>query len=297
MCDVLNIAVVNFKVLFGDKQANLSRIEEFTVACAKRGAELILFPEMCLMGYDYFIDSNITMEEKVAVTETVTGPSVRLLEALAKKLGIWLVFGMSEKSMNSDELYNAAVALAPDGLSGVYRKIHPYGAENTWCKKGESPFLLITKWGPVGIGVCYDNYQFPELTRYYVHKGARLLLNPTAVNEEVGKEGSRRQFIRSYTPHLEYLVLSSSIFVASANLTGYDHTSFFGGGSMIIGPKTNAFEEVDVVRYCGDDDNYQVGAYIGTVDLSLATRHQCQTNPYCGEPDYRPDIYRRLFIE
>lgn len=294
--DIINVGVVNFKVATGDKQANLSRIKDFSIAAAKRGADLVLFPEMCLMGYDYFIDDKIDRKEKIAVTETVHGPSVRAVEEIAKQYGIYIIFGMSEKmSDDAEDLYNSAVVLGPNGLVGSYQKIHPFGTENLWCKKGETPFMFDTEWGPIAVGVCYDSYQFPELVRYYVYKGARLYLNPTAVIEEIPNEGSREAFRRCYTPHLEYSVLASSIYIASSNLTGYDDTCYFGGGSMIIGPKTNAFGEVDVVTYCGDDNDYQVGLHIGTIDLSLAVRHQCTVNPYAGTPDFRPEIYKKFY--
>ncbi len=257
---------------------------------------MVLFPELCLMGYDYFINENIPQEQKVAVTETVKGNSVARIEAIAKKYGIYIIFGMSEKLNEQDtDIYNGAVVLGPEGLIGSYQKIHPFGTENIWCKKGENPFMFDTPWGPIGLGICYDSYQFPELVRYYVYKGARLYLNPTAVIEEIPNEGSREAFVRCYTPHLEYSVLASSVYIASSNLTGYDDTSFFGGGSMIIGPKTNAFGEVDVVKYCGDDRDYQAKMFIGTIDLSLAVRHQCTNNPYAGAPDFRPEIYKKFY--
>lgn len=293
--DIITVAVVNFKVYAGDKEKNLSRVRDYAIAAAKRGADLILFPEMCIMGYDYFVDETITKQQKVEVTETTDGPICQTLAGVAKEFGIYIVFGMSEKLDVSGDIYNSAIALGPEGLIGSYQKIHPFANENTWCKKGENPFMFDTKWGPVAIGICYDSYQFPELMRYYVYKGARLYLNPTAVIEERPNEGSRAAFRRCYTPHLEYGVLSSSIYIASSNLTGYDDKCYFGGGSMIIGPKTNAFDEVDVVRYCGDDDDYQVGMHMATLDLSLAVRHQCIVNPYAGEPDYRPEIYKKFW--
>ena len=294
--DIINIAIMNFKVWTGNKEVNLAHIEQYSIAAAKRGADMILFPELCLMGYDYFVNECISQEEKIAATETVNGPSVKRIEKIAKEYGIYIIFGMSEKLKEEDtDIYNAAVVLGPEGLIGSYQKIHPFGTENLWCKKGENPFLFDTPWGPIGLGICYDSYQFPELVRYYVYKGARLYLNPTAVIEEIPNEGSREAFVRCYTPHLEYSVLASSIYIASSNLTGYDDTSFFGGGSMIIGPKTNAFGEVDVVRYCGDDRDYQVKMFIATIDLSLAVRHQCINNPYSGTPDFRPEIYKKFY--
>ena len=62
--DIITVAAVNFKTATGNKESNLSRIKGFTKAAAKAGADLILFPEMCLMGYDYYIDDKITLEEK-----------------------------------------------------------------------------------------------------------------------------------------------------------------------------------------------------------------------------------------
>jgi predicted amidohydrolase len=294
--DIINIAVLNFKVASGNKEANLKRIVEYSEAAAKRGADLVLFPEMCLMGYDYFIDEKISRADKIRNTETIDGHATKTIAEVAKKNNLYIVFGMSEKlDEKSDILYNSAIVTGPEGVIGSYQKIHPYGTENTWCTKGENPFMFDTPWGSIAVGVCYDSYQFPELVRYYVYKGARLYLNPTAVVEEVSKEGSREAFVRCYTPHLEYAVLSSSVIIASSNLTGYDGECYFGGGSMVIGPKTNAFEEIDVDHYIGDDYDYQVGMHIGTVDLSLATRHQCISNPYANEPDFRPEIYKKFY--
>ena len=296
--DIINLAVVNFKVSSGNKEVNLKRMIGFARAAAKRGADLVMFPEMALMGYGMFIDENIPQEEKIRVTETVKGPSTKALEQVAIEEGIYIVFGMSEKFSEEDTtLYNSAVVLGPEGLIGSYQKIHPYGSENMWCARGETPLMFDTKWGPISLAICYDNYQFPELARYYVYKGARLHLNPTASAEEVPNEGSRHAWKRCYAPHLEYLVLSSSVYIATSNLTGWDHGVYFGGGSYVIGPKNNPFEEVEVTTYIGDLDDYQNSMHIGTIDLTMASRHQCVDNPWGGGPDYRPSIYKKLFDE
>lgn len=293
MKDILNVAVVNFKAATGNKESNLQRILGFTEAAAKRGADLILFPEMCLMGYDYFTNPDISMEDKKAAAETKEGPSCAAIAELTKKLGVYMVFGAAEK--DGDVLYNSAYAIGPDGVIGTYRKFHPFDTENLWCAKGDQPFMFDTPWGPISVGICYDTYQFPELMRYYVSKGSRLYLNPTAVIEEIPKEGSREAFIRYYAPELEYGVLCNTIFIASANLTGFDDTDYFGGGSCVIGPKINPFFETDVTYYAGNKDNVQEGVYLATIDLSLATRRLCQNNEIAGEPDFRPQVYRKFY--
>lgn len=296
--DIINIAVVNFRISSEDKENNLRRMMDMSRAAKRRGADLILFPEMALTGYGMYIDESIPQKAKAATAETVNGPSVRAMEQVAKEEDMYIVFGMPEKlSEDSDKIYNSAVVLGPEGIIGSYQKIHPYGSENMWCEKGENPFMFDTKWGPISLGICYDNYQFPELVRYYVWKGARLHLNPTFAAQEVPNENAHHAFIRCYAPHLEYLVLTSSIYVASSNITGWDHGCYGGGGSMVIGPKTNPFEEVEVTTYIGDVSDQQGKIFIGTIDLSLANRHQCIDSPWCGEPDYRPSIYKKLFDE
>lgn len=297
MRDIITVAVVNFKVDAANKESNLSRICGFTEAAAKRGADLVLFPELCLFGYDYFTDEAIPREEKIEIAETLDGPSCTAVAEITKKHGIYAVFGMAEKKFAEDgtvTLYNSAAATGPEGVIGAYQKIHPFETESVWCEKGEDPFMFDTPWGPISIGICYDTYQFPELMRYYVDKGSRLYLNPTAVVEEIPKEGSRQAFIDYYAPTLEYGTLCNTIYIASANLTGTDIINYFGGGSCIIGPKITPFFETNLHYYAGNKDDVQEGIRMETIDLSLATRRLARVRELTGTPDYRPELYRKF---
>lgn len=291
--DILTIAVVNFKPDAGQKIENLRRMKGFAAAASKRGADLILFPEMCLMGYDYYISQKITMEEKKESAETLDGNSAKTMAEISKKYGNYIVFGAAEYAEEKDCLYNSAFVTGPEGVIGTYRKIHPYDAENMWCEKGSEPFMFETPWGPVGIGICYDSYQFPELMRYYVSKGMRLYLNPTAEFEQVELAGSRESFLHYYST-LDYGVICNSIFIASANLVGYDMETYFAGGSCILGPKVTPFVENDVYCYGGSRDNRQETLELATIDLSLADRSLCKENKWAGEIDYRPHIYKKF---
>lgn len=291
--DILTIAVVNFKPDAGQKIENLRRMKGFAAAASKRGSDLILFPEMCLMGYDYYISQQITMEEKKESAETLDGNSAKTMAEISKKYGNYIVFGAAEYAEEKDCLYNSAFVTGPEGVIGTYRKIHPYDAENMWCEKGSEPFMFETPWGPVGIGICYDSYQFPELMRYYVSKGMRLYLNPTAEFEQVELAGSRESFLHYYST-LDYGVICNSIFIASANLVGYDMETYFAGGSCILGPKVTPFVENDVYCYGGSRDNRQETLELATIDLSLADRSLWKENKWAGEIDYRPHIYKKF---
>lgn len=296
MKDIITVAVVNFKVDAADKESNLSRMCGFLEAGAKRGADLVLFPELCLYGYDYYVDEDVPKESKIAASETLDGPSCAKIAEITEKYQVYTVFGMAEKKTDTPDtvLYNSAVAIGPDGVIGSYRKMHPFETESIWCEKGDEPFMFDSPWGPISVGICFDTYQFPELMRHYVYKGSRLYLNPTAVIEEIPKEGSRQAFIDYYAPTLEYGVLCNTIFVASANLTGTDQVNYFGGGSCIIGPKITPFFETNMTYYAGSKDNVQEGIYMETLDLSLATRRLAKDSQFTGVPDYRPELYKKF---
>lgn len=296
MRDIITVAVVNFKVDAANKESNLSRMCGFTEAAAARGANLVLFPELCLYGYDYYVDETVSQKDKISTAETIQGPSCAALAKVAKEKNVYIVFGMAEKKEDAPDatLYNSAVAIGPEGVIGAYQKMHPFETESIWCKKGDDPFMFDTPWGPISVGICFDTYQFPELMRHYVHKGSRLYLNPTAVIEEIPKEGSRQAFIDYYAPTLEYGVLCNTIFIASANLTGMDQVNYFGGGSCVIGPKITPFFETNLTYYAGDKDDVQEGIRMETIDLSLATRRLAKTSQFTGEPDYRPELYKKF---
>ena len=79
-----------------------------------------------------------------------------------------------------DAIFNSANVVAPDGLVGTYRKLHlGIPLETDRFTPGDALPVFDTDLGPIGISICYDFYQGPELSRILALKGARLLVNPT----------------------------------------------------------------------------------------------------------------------
>lgn len=50
--DVIKVSTVAFNAKWGDKEKNLNRMKGYIEAAASEGANLIVFPEMALTGYD-----------------------------------------------------------------------------------------------------------------------------------------------------------------------------------------------------------------------------------------------------
>lgn len=194
-------------------------------------------------------------------------------------------------------VYNAACIVSPQGIVGTYRKIHPFGRESEWAAAGDTPCVLDTPWGPIGVGICYDLYSFPEMVMYAKAKGARLFLNPTAA----GWALSAADVFRA---KIEVTCLRGNLYVATANLQGTDRTSTFAGQSHIIGPlgprnSTRYFAGLPFA----EQPETQPGLRVATIDLSAVENqtswnlHVFGTNPLTGRPDWRPDLYAKWFAE
>lgn len=287
----LNLSVVNFQAVWGDKASNLSLILGYIEAAAKLGSGMVLFPEMALTGYDAEpgVTGRDSMQARLA--EAVPGPSANAVAALTKRLGIYAVFGMPTR--DEDNIYNSTVVCGPEGVVGKYDKLHLGGDELAWAARGERlPFIFDTPYGRVMTALSEDTYYFHEVLRYGRAKDVRLYLNSAASYDA--------HMRAAYQKIMERHVGLNTLHLATANLTGEGkHLSFFGGshilspGEPIELPKLvagNAFK-ADAARL--------PGMYTAVLDLeaSVIMPHYpyFEHNFKVGTPDWRPDIYRDMF--
>lgn len=118
------------------------------------------------------------------------GPTVQLMQGLAKELGIVLVVPVYEEEMPG-VYYNTAAVIDADGrYLGKYRKQHiphvqagPAGCgfwEKYYFKPGNLGYPVFdTAYAKVGVYICYDRH-FPEGARILGLNGAEIVFNPSA---------------------------------------------------------------------------------------------------------------------
>ena len=296
MRDKLRIGVVNFKASWGEPLENLSRIRRLCRKAVELGAEMVVFPETALTGYSVLEGGAMHR----ALAEQIPGRASQMLCDIAAEHHLYLAVGMPERDAETGAIYNSVVALSPEGVNAVYRKIHPFGEEALWCGKGQAPVIWQTPWGGIGLGICYDTYQFPELIRYYAYHGCRLYLNCTAQAGSVSTQQAAERLRQYYLSTMEAASLANEIFLASSNLCGLEKGTQFGGASLVIGPVPREMElggDPYCKLYAGGLGNQQIGVEVAEIDLSLATRTIYLKNSITGEPDYRPGLYQSWLNE
>lgn len=286
--DVLTLAVVSFEPVWGDKEKNFNRMRGFAECAAKRGADIVLFPETALIGYD--LDPEHTGAEQMhhRLAEPVPGPSSLALAETARKHGIYVAFGLAERAEDGT-VYNAAAVACPDGsVAGGYRKMHLPATEPCWAARGSEPLMIDTPWGKIGIAICYDTFVFNEIMRFYRASGCRLHLNPCAVDSSVTAHNIKDA--------IEYQAANNAMFIASANCTGHHRVNDFVGGANVVGPGKNVPEiHYYAGRPFGEKGNDEQEMYLGTIDLSYASKPFPAKLWDESEPDFRPDVYVSMY--
>ncbi len=268
--ETVKVALAQINSTAGEKSYNLKLFEKASVKASKKGADLIIFPELSLTGY-------VVRDQIYELAETVPGPSVDLVEKIASRLNLHIIFGMPELSEKTQAtLYNAAVLVGPKGYIGKYRKMHlpthSVFEEKRYFRPGYETAAYETSVGRIGLTICYDIY-FPEITRLARLKGAELIVCISA------SPAVRRTFFEILTTAR---AVENASFLAFVNLTGIENGLQFWGGSRLLGPQGKILAKA---KY--DEEDF----VIGELDYSDIKPYETFVPVL---KDLRPELYEDL---
>jgi predicted amidohydrolase len=232
----ITVGCANFEAVPRDKRATLEKMDGIIAQAAGTGCDLVIFPELALNTWgpcSDCADARRPCAWHREQAERPDGPACRAVVDMAHAHGLHVIYGFEET--DGDSLFNAANVVAPGGLVGTYRKLLlGIPLETDRFTPGDALPVFDTDLGPIGISICYDFYQGPELSRILARKGARLLVNPTGRGE-----------LPRAREHLEQVTLvrahENLVAAASANRVGASHGPAWAGGSVIAATEFPGF--------------------------------------------------------
>jgi predicted amidohydrolase len=292
---MLKVATVNFMCHTANKDDNIKRMISQINRAADINVKLIVFPELCLTGYDALTGDKLTREQKLSLCDGEDSKYTAELARLAVERDIYVIFGFGE--LAGDKVYNSAMVATPKGERLIYRKIHLFGNEGSFFASGSKPLIFDTDWGKVGIGICFDTYSCPELLRYYANEGAALYLNPTAMALEERTEDAKKSFWDYYRTIMEYNIINTGMFTVSSNLMGRDDTSCFEGGSVIMGVGESKLKRPSVHYYGGNIGGEQHCLIYAYVDTKKHNPRLFTPNPITGDIAFKSKLYAEWYSE
>jgi predicted amidohydrolase len=239
----ITIGCVNFEAVARDKAATLAKLVAGIATARARGCDLVIFPELALNSWGQCDDCAAEHRPCAwhrAEAELADGPSCRAVIEAAATHEIHVIYGFEEADEADDAvIYNSANVVSPRGLVGTYRKLHlGIPLETDRFTPGSALPVFDTDLGPIGISICYDFYNNPELCRVLALKGARLLVNPTGRSDlpRAREHLAQTTLVRAH---------ENLVFAASANRVGSSHgPPTWAGGSVIGAPQFPGFPVV-----------------------------------------------------
>lgn len=246
-----------------DTDRNVRRATELVQEAAKKGAQIILIPEL----FENIYFCTFEDDKYFALARPAKDhPTLVHFQKIARDLGVVLPVSFFER--DGQEYYNSLAMIDADGtMLGIYRKSHipdgPGYEEKYYFRPGNTGFKAWdTRFGRIGVGICWDQW-FPECARAMMLQGADLLFYPTAIGTEPEEPtlDTKDLWQRAMIGH----AVSNVVPVIASNRIGKEPRQEFYGHSFISDHRGNKVAEL------GRND---VGVLTATFDLAEIRRNR-----------------------
>jgi predicted amidohydrolase len=213
--------------LESDIAANLAKALSLIEAASRQGAQMIIFPELCLSPFF----PQFSGQDATRYALTIENECVGELRAacarfkIAASPNIYLQEGRRR--------FDASLMIGTDGqIQGISKMVHiaqvPGFYEQDYYAPSDTGFKVYdTALGKIGIVVCFDRH-YPESTRTCVLQGAQLIVIPTANTMNEPRD--------LFECEVRAAAMQNGVYVAMCNRVGKEGDTVFCGESILVDP-------------------------------------------------------------
>lgn len=295
----MRIALAQFDAVVGDLEGNAAAIRSSAAEAAAEGADLLVLPELCLLGYP---------PRDLLLREEVVPACERLIDELARDLPLPTLIGTPRRIQSGSRRLCNSVALCRDGRVEAWHDkmlLPTYDVfdEARWFQPGDRPLVFDLevqgRRHRVGVLICEDLWRAEDVgfNRPYdvdpvamlADAACDLIVSPSASPFVVGKSHRHRAILME-------VARRCGATVAMVNQFGANDDLVFDGGSLVIssegrviggrprfkpGTSTVAFEESasEAARLWEADDLSPEAERFEAIRLAIAG--------YCGRTGHK----------
>ena len=257
-----------------DCKFNVEAIVDGAENACKKGASIVVFPELCITGYtcgDLFFQRSLQVSAENAVKE---------IAERTKNLKALVFVGLPVA--RTEGIYNCAAALFEGKLLALFAKSYLPNYGEFYERRQFTPFQhnmetqFISFAGfndvPFGTDILIQDEKNPYITvacelcedlwvpvppsSRHVLAGATIIANLSAGNEVIGKAEYRRSLVKSHSARslCAYLYSNAGIDESTQDMVFSGHSMICENGSLLAESKLfenqTIFADVDVERLC-----------------------------------------------
>lgn len=246
----LNIVMVQEVFQVGDIKSNADKIIAAATRAADEGADLIVFPELALVGYP---PEDLLFRR--GFLDQVKHECLRIQHGLKDVIGdSGVVFGLPYE--HAGKLYNAAIYLN-EGIIRQFcfkQSLPNYSVfdEVRYFSPGHESSVIKVKGHTIGLMICEDVWQ-SEIVECSIANGARAIIAINASPFHINKHEERIAVLKSHADQFEVPIMY-------LNMVGGQDELVFDGDSLAVDRRANVVVrarlfDTDVIKVVFDGND------------------------------------------
>lgn len=272
----LNVALAQIYPKLGDVRANLTKHLDFIAQAVAQQADLIIFPELSLTGYQV----QDLVAEVALRAQPDEAPFAALLEA---SRNIDIVFGFVHEDARH-RFYVAQAYLAGGEIVHIHHKLYlptyTMFDEGRYFSAGDQVRAFDTRFGRMGILVCEDFWHMSPPYLLWMDGADLLLFASSSPSRGLDADDRLSDLRWVELVNQAYAGLFTS-YIVHVNRVGYEDGKNFWGGSSIADPNG---------EFVTGNHYFDEALIVKSIDLNQTRRTRARL-PLLR--DERPDVMQR----